>query len=331
MTDHDAASETHAPASEFIVQGMAAARVDLLSQMLTLVRMRGELVFAAEMTSPWALGLEPGSAVFHVVSEGNLVVKIGNQAPIHASAGDLLMMPHGEGHVICDRPDTPAVSAIGLLEDQATIDRLVVRHGGDGSLTRIIVGQFRFETQSIPSIMAALPSIIHIRKSDHDTLGWLEGVAQFLLAEAQAPHPGASLMISRLIDVIVIRALRTWIQTSTIQGNGWIGALSDDRISRALKAIHDEPFRRWAVADLAAAAGMSRSSFAERFAALVGEPPLHYQTRWRLSLAMPMLQQGNQRVSDVARKIGYDSDAAFSRAFKEHFGYAPVEARRQGS
>ncbi len=329
MTDHDALSGTHAPASETVVQAMAAARVDLLSQMLTLVRMRGELVFATEMTCPWALGFEPGSAVFHVISEGNLIVKMGDEAPIRASAGDLLMVLHGEGHVVCDQPDTPAVSAIRLLQDQATVERLAVCHGGGGALTRVITGVFRFETQSIPSIISALPSVIHIPKSDDETSEWREGLAQFLLAEAQAPHPGASLMISRLIDVLVIRTLRTWIRRSAASGNGWIGALTDDRISRAMKAIHDEPVRRWTVADLAATAGMSRSSFAERFTALVGEPPLRYHTRWRLSLALPLLRQGNHRVSDVARKVGYESDAAFSRAFKELFGYAPVDARRQ--
>jgi AraC-like DNA-binding protein len=136
-------------------------------------------------------------------------------------------------------------------------------------------------------------------------------------------------MISRLIDVLVIRTLRTWAQSEQSDTQGWLGALSDARISRVLKAIHDEPFKDWSVLALARLAGMSRSSFAERFSTLVGEAPLHYQTRWRLTLAMNLLRQSDVRVSDAARHVGYHSDAAFSRAFKSQFGLAPSEMSRQ--
>ena len=130
-------------------------------------------------------------------------------------------------------------------------------------------------------------------------------------------------MISRLIDVLVIRAMRLWVATAPPENRGWLGALADARISRALKTIHDEPFRRRTVAELAGIAGMSRSSFADRFASLIGAAPLHYQTRWKLLLANEMLKRPDTRVSDVARRIGYDSDAAFSRAFKRWTGESP--------
>ncbi len=116
--------------------------------------------------------------------------------------------------------------------------------------------------------------------------------------------------------MVVIRTLRNWVHIAPARSTGWLGALADVRISRALKAVHDQPFRRWTVSGLAQVAGMSRSSFAERFTALVGDPPLQYQTHWRLTLAKDLLESGNLLVSDVARRIGYDSDAAFSRAFK---------------
>jgi AraC-like DNA-binding protein len=134
-------------------------------------------------------------------------------------------------------------------------------------------------------------------------------------------------MISRLIDVLIIRVIRTWAQTRNVNDTGWLGALADPRISRALKAIHDEPFRKWTVADLAGEVGMSRSSFAERFSVLVKEGPLSYHNRWRLTLAHGLLGQANARVGDVARRIGYDSEAAFSRAFKAQFGVPPVDLR----
>lgn len=325
MIDHDPASEMLAPSSGFT--GMLASRVDLLSQMLTLIRLQGELVFSAELTEPWALRFEPGSAYFHVVSEGTVTIEVAGAAPVRAVAGDLLMLPRGTGHVVSDGAARPPVSASRLMAEQFTAERLSLRHGGNGPLAKLIVGAFHFESESMPWVVSSLPPVIHIPKSAGTTAGWLEGLAYFMIVEAHEVHPGSSLMISRLIDVLVIRILRTWAQTEKAGDTGWMGALADPRISRALKAIHDAPFRRWSVAELAHVAGMSRSSFAERFSALVKEPPLAYQSRWRLTLAHALLRDGAARVSDVARQVGFDSDAAFSRAFKAQFGMAPVRAR----
>lgn len=307
---------------------MPAVRIDLLSQMLTLVRMRGELVLAADLNGPFALQFERGAATFHFVSEGNLFVKVGPQAPIHATSGDLLLLPHGEEHMVADDPGARPVAIKDLLLRQQSSADLVLRHAGPGNFARVIMGQFRFDNATMPSIMATLPSVIHIQKTNGVTAGWLEGLAHFLLEEARTPNPGASLMISRLIDVLVIRTLRTWVHATTETASGWLGALGDTRISRALEAIHEHPSRRWTVGELATIAGMSRSSFAERFASLIGEAPLHYHNRWRLSLARTLLQQEGRRVSDVGRQIGYESDAAFSRAFKRHFGHPPAEDLR---
>jgi AraC-like DNA-binding protein len=128
-------------------------------------------------------------------------------------------------------------------------------------------------------------------------------------------------MISRLIDLIVIRALRSWVQLG--QSSGWLGGLADARIARALKAIHEEPMQRWSLDALAASAGMSRSSFSERFTALVGRSPLRYQNEWRLRLAREMLARRDARVGEIGLRIGYESEAAFSRAYKDFFGHSP--------
>ncbi|HEY4199206.1 MAG TPA: AraC family transcriptional regulator [Devosiaceae bacterium] len=303
---------------------MLASRADLLSQMLELVRLQGELVFSADLNHPWTMRFEPGSAYFFVVLEGSLVAQVSGEAAVTAIAGDLIMLPRGVGHILSDGSGAPAANAGDLMEEQFTTERLGLRHGGNGEATRVIAGAFHFENAAMPWVVSALPAVIHIEKSGGQTGGWLEGLAYFMMMEAQAVHPGSSVMISRLIDVLVIRVIRTWAQTMNAGDTGWLGALADPRISRALKAIHDEPFRKWSVADLASAVGMSRSSFAEKFSALVKEAPLSYQNRWRLTLAHDLLRQANARVSDVARQVGYDSDAAFSRAFKAQFGIAPV-------
>ncbi|ACB97085.1 AraC family transcriptional regulator [Beijerinckia indica] len=303
---------------------MLASRVDLLSQMLDLVRLHGELVFSAELSHPWALRFEPGSAYFFVVLEGSLIAQAADAPPVKAVAGDLVMLPRGTGHILGDGSDATAADAADLMREQFTAEQLGLRHGGNGEQTRVIAGAFHFESTAVPWVVSALPAVIHIAKSGGQTGGWLEGLAYFMMMEAQVVHPGSSVMISRLIDVLIIRVIRTWAQTKNASDTGWLGALGDPRISRALKAIHDEPFRKWSVADLANAAGMSRSSFAERFSSLVKEAPLSYQNRWRLTLAHGLLSQANARVGDVARQVGYDSDAAFSRAFKAQFGIPPA-------
>lgn len=326
MIDHDRVSQSHAPASETRFPGMAS-RTDFLSQILTLIRLRGELIFSAELGAPWGLIFEPGSGHFHVVSEGELWLTASDGKTVHAVAGDLLVMPQARGHTI-GTPGAEPVDARAVLTEQLRDDRLAIRMGCSGPMTRLVTGAFRFEGDNMPSMLAVLPSVIHIPGSvDAEEKGWLEMLAHSLLSEARAPHPGAAIMISRLIDVMVIRAMRIWVRTAPPEEKGWLAALADARISRALKAIHDEPFLRRSVAELAAMAGMSRSSFAERFSTLVGAGPLHYQTRWRLLLASDMLRRSDTRVGDVARRVGYDSEAAFSRAFKAQFGIPPVMAR----
>lgn len=306
---------------------MLASRVDLLSQMLELVRLRGELVFSADLNHPWALRFEPGAAYFFVVLEGRLTVEVADRPAVAAVAGDLVMLPRGVGLVLRDGSGAMPANAADLMEEQFTAERLGLRHGGNGEQTRVIAGSFRFESSAVPWVVSALPAVIHVAKSGGQTSGWLEGLAHFMMMEAQTVHPGSSVMISRLIDVLIIRVIRTWAQTRNVDDTGWLGALADPRISRALKAIHDEPFRKWSVADLAGAVGMSRSSFAERFSSLVKEGPLSYHNRWRLTLAHGLLGQANARVGEVARRVGYDSEAAFSRAFKAQFGVPPVEIR----
>jgi AraC-like DNA-binding protein len=300
MANHDPASGLHALESS---SGAGTLQADFLSQVLTLIRLRAERVFASELLAPWEASCAAGSAYFHVLSEGGMRVVAGDGRAVEAHTGDLLVLPQGRGH---------AMAANGT------------------ATTRMITGAFRFEGDNLPEMLAVLPSIIHIPKALRGDDGWIDAGARFLLEEAAGGLPGASILISRMVDVLVIRMMRIWVGTAQPEDKGWLGALADPRISRALKAIHDEPFRQRTVAELAGIAGMSRSSFADRFASLIGAAPLHYQTRWRLLLAQEMLKRGDARVSDIGRRIGYDSDAAFSRAFKAQFGISPSSAKTAG-
>ena len=181
--------------------------------------------------------------------------------------------------------------------------------------------RFWFDAGSLRAMIFALPWLIHLRKAEASE--WLERMVHFVLLESDNVQPGGALMISRLIDLIVIRTLRTWVHQG--RAFGWLGGLSDERVARALRKIHEQPLQRWSIDAMAKVARMSRSSFSERFTALVGRSPLRYHNEWRLTLARDMLTRRGARVGEIGIAIGYESEAAFSRAYKAFFGQSPRE------
>ncbi|WP_431104003.1 AraC family transcriptional regulator [Roseateles noduli] len=305
-----------------------AAQSDVLSEVLTLIRLRGELVYTAQLGSPWRIRFPAGPAHFHFVEEGCVWVLPCEGEAVRVNAGDLVLLPHGRGHSLVDAPDTTAEAVDALASPGFDRDHLTLQAGGGGASSRLVGGLFGFEGSTTPVITSVLPPVVHIPRSEGGAPPWLAAISHFLVDEARAADPGWTLMISRLIDLLVIRALRSWASTQT-RRTGWLAGLGEERISRALVAMHADPFRRWTVNALAETALMSRSIFAQRFAATVGEPPLHYLARWRLTIAADLLRSGGMKVTEAAQRVGYASDAAFSRAFKAHFGYAPSEARHR--
>jgi AraC-like DNA-binding protein/mannose-6-phosphate isomerase-like protein (cupin superfamily) len=308
--------------------GMSAARNDVLSEVLTLIRLRGELVYTALLGMPWGLQFQPGAAHFHFVKTGEAWVTPAGGEPTKVSKGDLVLLPLGKGHVVTDGRYSPFEKVEIVAAEHFDRDELVLRYGGGDHITQIIGGFFSFEGSPLPAVMSALPPMVHIPRGDAGSPAWLEAISDFLISEAQQQHPGSSLMISRLIDLLVIRTLHSW---AAIEANriGWLGGLGDERIGRVLSAMHADPFRHWTVQLFAKIAGMSRSIFAERFTRTVGESPLRYLSRWRLTLAADLLRSSGLNVTEVAYRSGYASDAAFSRAFKVHFGYAPSELKNR--
>jgi AraC-like DNA-binding protein len=201
--------------------------------------------------------------------------------------------------------------------------------GGGGALTRMICGSFQFDNETRSPLRSILPPLIHL-KHEHSHLGeWLEPTLKMLALEARQPRPGSETLISRLLDIIFVQALRVWIASEPPTSGGWLGALRDPQIGAALSLMHREPQRHWSVENLASEVAMSRSPFAARFTALVGEPPLTYLTNWRMHLAETLLTREGLNVSQVAGRIGYESEAAFSKAFKRYFGQSPLAHRRQ--
>ncbi len=266
---------------------------DLLSHVLSQIRLSGDHIYTEALDSGAVLDLPAEAETICFVIEGAL--RLGDT---DVAQGELLLMPRGIG----EAAETPGAGLVAALA------------------SRVVVCRFHFQSEHMKSLVALLPGLVHIRRAEGEA--WLDNITHFMLIETTDVQPGASLMISRLIDLLVIRTLRTWAQTQN--AHGWLSGLADARIARALQRIHEAPFDAWAVADLAAVAGMSRSSFYTRFVDLVGVPPLRYHGRWRLTLARDMLRAGARRVGEVALTIGYESEAAFSRAYKLEFGHSPA-------
>ena len=272
------------------IAGLAAG--DLLSQLLAQIRMTGDRVYSARARARSAVSLKPRAAHVCVVEQGRLRVSSGADLMATIGEGDLVLLPREP-------------SELQLFADDEPV--------------KLIVCRFWFDPNSLRTMLFALPPLIHIRRSE--AADWLGGMVQFMMMEVGNVHPGGALMISRIIDLIVIRTLRTWVHNG--RASGWLGGLSDVRISRALRVIHEQPQRRWSVSALAKIAGMSRSSFYERFTALVGRSALRYHNEWRLAMARDMLAKPRARVGEVGTAIGYESEAAFSRAYKAYFGRSP--------
>lgn len=283
---------------EMQLEGFAQA--DLLSQVLAKIRLTGDHVYSLTLNAAEALVLDEKSAHVCMLRQGRLDVHDRGEHQMTLQPGDVLLLPH---------PPNALSLTVGAEPAE------------------VVVCRFWFDASSFEAMVFALPLTILIPRED--AAAWSEGILHFMLLEAGNVHPGGALMVSRLIDLVVIRILRTWVHQKA--ASGWLKALSDPRIAQALKAIHDTPGRQWSIEALAKVAGMSRSNFCERFNALVGRPPLRYQNEWRLSLAKSMLLQGHSRVGEVGFAIGYESEAAFSRAYKAFFGCSPRDDSARGA
>jgi AraC-like DNA-binding protein len=300
---------------------------DAVSDVLSLVRMRCKTVCANDFAVPFSLSLRGPSARFHIIESGSAFVVLERKPPVRVESGDLVILPLGGGHALSSDPLLPPVPINNAVRD-AERSGPVFRFGtGNGAQTYMICGEFTFAGVLAPRLLSVLPTMIHIKERDGRPLEWLRLTSTFLAEETRSAKPGSNVLVARLLEVLFIQALRHW--GSRIPGNlGWLSGLVDAQIGKTLSVIHDDPARDWTVESLAALSGLSRSAFAARFLAMVGQPPLQYLTRWRLNLAADQLRAGTARVGQIAPRVGYGSEAALSRAFKAQFGTTPAAFRR---
>jgi AraC-like DNA-binding protein len=265
----------------------------------------------------------PGNLWFHVATSGSFQLEAPDGGARTLAAGDLALVPHGEGHVLVSDPGAPAPGILDLDREIVSERYEVLRHGGGGAPTTLICGAVRFDHPAARQLLASLPPIVIVEAAGP----WMAGTLQLMADEARELRPGGEAVITRLGDILVIQAIRSWIETDPAARTGWLGALQDPQVGRALALVHREPARDWTVAGLAGEVAMSRSAFAARFTELVGEPAMAYVARWRMHLALNALRDEGATVGELADRLGYRSEAAFSRAFKRIIGVAPGAAR----
>jgi AraC family transcriptional regulator, alkane utilization regulator len=321
--------------------------MDALSDVLKSIRLEGALYLNAEFTAPWCIRGECGLAsvrrrladaehvvFFHFVTEGRCKVRLSDGGQTHeASAGHLILIPQDDRHLL------GSDLAIAPLEGDTMFgadgpgdgDIVQLRHGGGGTTTRFVCGYLACSRSVCRPLLEALPRVLIIPIGDGPASTMLRELLRVGVRESSALRPGAGSLLAKLSELMFVEALRRYVENLPPQGMGWLAGLRDAQVGRALSLLHGEPGKAWTVDELAREAALSRSALAERFTALVGEPPMQYLMRWRLALAAQMLRAGREAIGRVAERSGYESDAAFNRAFKREFGMPPAAWRRAGA
>ena len=303
--------------------------MDALTEALNGIRLQSTIHCPLEFSGTWGLAVpeKPGAAPFFILMQGAAWLEIKGLPPRQVCAGDFVILPHGTAYTVKNAPDSPTISLEAMLCIPKDVDG-ILRYGTPGETTGAIGGAFFFEEAQTSPLLRVLPPLLHVTAEQGKTLEWLGNIVRFIGYELSGGNPGAATVITRLSDILFAKAIRAYLAQLPPEEGDWLHALSDPQIGAALSLIHAEPQKNWKVETLAASAAMSRSAFAARFAALTGETPFQYVTRWRIHRAARLLCACDWSVAQVAVQSGYQSEAAFSRVFKQWTGEAPASYRR---
>jgi AraC-like DNA-binding protein len=304
---------------------------DALGAALHLLRMRATFYCRTEVSAPWALGMPSigDSVSFHLLIEGRCWVELPDGDPLEMGPGDLVLVPHGLGHVVASSAGVrPAARVDHLPQEYVGEHYSVLRYGGGGDASRLVCGVVSFDDPAARSLTQALPRVLHVEAGGAQADSII-GTVRLMAAELVDLRPGGEAVVTRLADILVIQGIRHWLERAGSSATGWIAALRDERVGRALAAVHCDPGVPWTLERLAREASMSRSSFAARFRELAGEPAMTYVTRWRMQVAHARLEAGDATVAQLAGQLGYLSEAAFTRAFARVHGTTPGAVRRR--
>jgi AraC-like DNA-binding protein len=312
---------------------------DVLSEVLRAVRLTGAVFFTFEGSAPWVAEAPPGKLVaphvmpgsehvieYHVVAKGRGYGYLLDGPAVQLEAGDVIVFPQGDSHVMASAPgmrsNTDVMPLYHAVENgPLPIAMSLTPPGPDAA--QVICGFLGCDAQPFNPLLATLPRVIHIPHRLAAEGAALEPLIRIALSESLTRSPGSESMLARLSELLFIEVVRRYLATLPSETTGWLAGLRDALVGRSLSAIHGEPRRSWSLEELAREVGASRSVLAERFHHFVGTPPMQYLARWRMQLAASLLTGTNLGLSQIAERVGYGSEAAFSRAFKRLVGVAP--------
>jgi AraC-like DNA-binding protein len=250
----------------------------------------------------------------------------GDPEPVSLCAGDLVILPRGDAHVVRDSRHSPVLWLDGILAESPAVNGRL-HHGGGGARSELLCGGFSVEQLTARPLLELLPRVVHLRGNEGRAPEWLAGLVRMISVEMATSGPGSEAVVTRLTDALLAQALRQGL-LDVDQSSGGASAVSDTEIARALRLMREHPDRAWSVPAMAAAVAMSRSAFAERFRGATGETPMQHLTRYRMARAAEYLRNTNAGIRDIARRTGYESEVSMSRAFRRQFGTSPGAYRR---
>lgn len=323
---------------------------DPLSDVLRTVRLTGALFFLWDVSWPYVTPVPAGRTFapiilsgaqqiisYHIVTQGSCWSGLAGEQPVRLEAGDILLIPHGDAYVMsssrsmCAGADIEIEPALTFFRQMAAGELpFVVAEGGGGDIsTRLVCGFLGCDVRPFNPVLAALPRLVRLRPPADSAGDRLQSLIDYTLAEARQPRPGGQCVLVRLSELMFVEVVRRCLIELPAAQTGWFAGLRDPVVGRALMLLHRKPAQAWTLETLAGEVGISRSRLAECFTRFVGQPPIQYLTHWRIQLAARLLLDGPGKVAAVAREVGYESEAAFSRAFKRFVGMSPLQWRRQ--
>jgi AraC-like DNA-binding protein len=300
------------------------------------------MFFSAEFSAPWRLStphagalaqaLAPGAphiVVYHFVVEGTARAGVEGGPDLELLPGDIVVFPHGDPHQLSAGPGTNPVESGALLQRIAAGDLSPMRAGGGGAITRFVCGYLTLDPLLCGPILESLPPILKVNVRTDNAGHWLEQSILHLLDEAASSRAGSDAMLAKLSEALFVDTVRRYVAGLPDQTTGWLAGARDPVVGRSLALLHRRPGHPWTLAELAATVGVSRSALVARFTRYLAEPPIAYLTGWRLRVAAQALTSSSKGVAELAATVGYESEAAFNRAFKRAFGVPPARYRRQ--
>ncbi len=315
--------------------------MDALSDLLRVVRLNGGVFLDGEFSAPWCINsqvtpedcrlmkADPSSVVaFHFVAEGRMRLMLDGAAPIEVPENSVVLLTRNDHHVLGSGPGLRPVIPEDHLEVDADSGIMRIRYGGGGERTRIVCGFVGSDVHRHP-LVDALPPVLVLPMRDEPSCQWIATSFRYAAENLSSLRPGAATALARLSELMFIEAVRNYVDALPEGERGWLGGLRDPIVGRALMLMHSRLDHPWTTSELARAVALSRSAFAERFTGLIGTPPMSYLAAWRMRVAAQRLRESQRSVAQVAAEVGYESEAAFTRAFGRELGISPARWRRE--